>query len=489
MSKIKLKVVNSKSIKEPSLKRNSKLKKIILALTIVASIAVYLFYQNYITLETSYYQKATELLNNREYSEAIVNYKLAINQNPYYTESYIKLADLLALKGEQSEAIEILDKGISIAQDNQILILKKSQILSQFGNFSEAVEILTNLQKSNNSSDIQYQLIFNALLAEQKDLADNTVKELACDSEIHCLTKAFDNYKDEENIKYYIEKCIQQYPQSELCRSIKETVDNLPNSEEEKITEFVNVAKDLIEQDIDVPAILIIDDVQFFNPYYEMPYIYKAYLYDQYNNPDKAVELLNTAMVYVPDNSAIYSLLATIYFKKGEFDLAKDNILKALSFTDVTNDTYFVASQIFWKLGQFDEALENVNKLFETDELNFNYIVQKALILIYSENFNQCSDFLSEELISNFQDAEEQAVMTTLKAWCLWQIGNKNEAGKSFKSVKNVNNEIVTFFYTKYLIEQNEYEKAQEYLDKTIDLDILGRFEEEEKELSEQIMQ
>ncbi len=478
MSKIRLniKTVDNKQVRTGIRKKKSYKKFSVLIILILISLFSYILYQNYIKTDNYYYNKAVSYKEQKEYSKAIENYKKSINENPYDTKSYIELADLLNTKGQIEEAIQILDKGSTIAKNKGKIYLKKGEILMSNGNFNESLAEIQTANTIMQNPVSSYQLILNLLLSNNSNDAKIIAQNMSCSDKDTCLVKAFNDFSNLNNLQYYINKCIELDSQNNICLELKDLSQTLTGSEEEIITNYMNIAKYLIDNEIYAPALFMCDDIKFKNPYYEIPYIYKAFIYMQFNDLNSALNLLNTASIYAPDNANIYKMIASIYLFQNKLNLAEENILKAMQFSNVEDETRFIASQVFKKESKYDEALEQLGILLKENPDNFDYIKEKAFIFILEQKYNACVDLLTQDLLDKVESQEDEAILLSIDAWCLYKNNNQKEAERIFKSINNRNNATIMYFYAKYLYDNEEFDKAKKYFTKALDLDLSGEY-------------
>jgi tetratricopeptide (TPR) repeat protein len=75
------------------------------------------------------------------------------------------------------------------------------------------------------------------------------------------------------------------------------------------------------------------------------------------NDLSGALDLLQQALAKDPNSGAAYSMLAKLYYSKGEIDRASEAIAKALEFGPHQPDFLYVRGKILEKQGRLDEAL------------------------------------------------------------------------------------------------------------------------------------
>jgi outer membrane protein OmpA-like peptidoglycan-associated protein/tetratricopeptide (TPR) repeat protein len=91
------------------------------------------------------HEEAEELVLRRRYDEAISKFQASINRSSDFFESYIRWSQLLLLKGDSEQALEVAEKGERRVKNNPDISGKfgwlRSNIKMRSGQFQEAIDI------------------------------------------------------------------------------------------------------------------------------------------------------------------------------------------------------------------------------------------------------------------------------------------------------------------------------------------------------------
>ncbi|MFO8061389.1 MAG: tetratricopeptide repeat protein [bacterium] len=180
-------------------------------------------------------------------------------------------------------------------------------------------------------------------------------------------------------------------------------------------------------------------------------FISSGIIYMQQNETDKALEQFQLAVKNEPNNPEAYMWLGRAYSDKGEYEKAADNLVKALE-VDTTGktletmrDDYGLYWAILYNAGlsftKNEDAKERFND-YETwlrtaMEVKDTVLNDKSLIILYAETGNE------EEMKEAVESARE----------------------------KNPEDVSILFNIAKYHIDEREYDKARDYLEKAVKID------------------
>src|SRR3972149_5585549 len=91
------------------------------------------------TSENPYLVKGRNYLSSNNYSLALEQFKLAINDDPILTDAYTNAADILIAKGKYAEAKELLLPGSEYALVKANIFIKLAEVESRQLNFDAAL--------------------------------------------------------------------------------------------------------------------------------------------------------------------------------------------------------------------------------------------------------------------------------------------------------------------------------------------------------------
>ncbi|MCA9384042.1 tetratricopeptide repeat protein, partial [Candidatus Dojkabacteria bacterium] len=129
--------------------------KVIQKLTIILLIVFTLSACINNTEPSDHYQEGNSFLENYQYSLALEQYKLAINDKPGNPDAYLAAADILMLKGDTEEAKEILVLAIEQAEPLAEIHERLGTIYLKQGDFQKALEYFnTGLEISPNYENL-----------------------------------------------------------------------------------------------------------------------------------------------------------------------------------------------------------------------------------------------------------------------------------------------------------------------------------------------
>lgn len=415
------------------------------------------------------YNKAQELYQERKHSEAVSYYKKAINNDPTLTDAYTKAAEILLFKGENEEAIMILEKGIGYALEEDEIYKKLAFAYAQEADFKMALQN-ANLAVEKDGSDEQSKrdrIVYLYLTGDDAE-GDKAAEALDPGSDEYLnFVKAILSFKNLEKSLEYAEKSDSQ--------ALKETLKKAQEKPEETIANYMDIAYVAVQKDDGALAIPIINAIKASNKYYEGAHIYEGYVNIQYQNYDEAIKNLNAAASYTPNNYQIYKLLAVANYEKDNLPEAEKQINKSLSLNKGL-DTLYVAYRVSLSMQKYDKCVEYTSLIYSLEDKTFDNTVDYMGCLILKGDFAKTIEISDKELANTAYNDEERSIIASHKAWAQFKLNQKTEALETFDEAERyeATNAYYKYYKALYFEGSANSEKAKEYFTAAVDADLKG---------------
>jgi tetratricopeptide (TPR) repeat protein len=285
------------------------------------------------TERSEYYNEGIALLEAGKYSEALVSFKKAINENPSDTDSYLQAAEILIDKNQYEEAINILKNGIGFSEFDQKLFTKLGEVNFLKGDLSEALSNFNKAISIDNDNEAAVigkitTLSHQQNTAELKSFVSKRIGKAESD-EIQML-KGFILY---ENVDDALK----------VLNDVKDKNDKITNAigifDEIKASGYSTVlemklAREIINSGYGTLAIPIAEKTISENEFYEGGYLYKGIGFFLLGNLEEAENLLREAVRYNSSLSEGFLYLALVQAAASDTESANMNFQFALNFAD-----------------------------------------------------------------------------------------------------------------------------------------------------------
>ena len=314
----------------------------------------------------------------RQFAGAVEAYETVIASNPDQLVTREKLARVYAAMGDEEKLLETLLGIAEIDTQNATILRQIAAIYIQRRDYAVAVPYF---QKA----------LAKGTVDEYKAVAGVMIEERQSEAAIDFIKEAAYLFPESPDFPLLL-----TYPYSfeeQWGEAVKQFEKALKLGEESKPEMFnesfyfrfaaaterkgnIKRAEKLFQKTIELLSKLNPDkEVQQFTA---TTYNYLGYMWIENDmNVDEAGELIKTAADLDPESEAIADSLGWFYFKKGDFEKARDELLRAEELMgEPGKDEAEILDhigQVFHKLGERDKALEYLGKAVELDPENPEY--------------------------------------------------------------------------------------------------------------------
>ncbi|MBN1332039.1 tetratricopeptide repeat protein [Candidatus Dojkabacteria bacterium] len=448
----------------------------VVVLLSIAALVYYFFFFNSRPGTNPYYDDAEVLYSNREYSSALAKYKEAVNYDPQRTDGYLKAAEILELKGDTPEALNILLAGVDFADNQAKLKNEIAKTYISLGEYANAVSFANNA--ASNSTEIEYKKNYISYLFINDEIEKglNEAKNISSGNSIQNeYIKAVANFEDPQDAYNHAESANSNDPEQKYS-GLMEAIDLELDDEEKQIESRMKIADFAFAQGDYALAMPILRSVRESNQYYEGSYIYEAYILQNYKKFDESIELLDAATLYAPQNHDIFRLLANAYLNLDNYESALENIVKAGQILPDNFEIKYLEYQIYLEQDNFTKALELADWFLDQNAQDYEFIKFKAMLLYDLEKFKELASFASSyEDKENLSD-EQQAEMKAFKSWALLKTGETAKAAEEITLAQKLfeNSAYVQYFSSLIDSENGNEKEAAAELERARDLDTGG---------------
>ncbi|MBD3280108.1 tetratricopeptide repeat protein [Candidatus Dojkabacteria bacterium] len=447
-------------------------------IVIMSAVALvyYLFFFNQRPGSNPYYDEAETLYTVKEYSTALSKYKEAINHDPLNTEAYLKAAEIMELKGDTVEALDILLSGNEFAEKQAKLHNEIAKTYMELGEYANALSFAKKAAK--NSTNIEYKKNYISYLYvnEQIEKGLNEAKNISSsDSTQNEYIKALANFRDPKTAYNHAEKANSNDPESKYTQ-LMQAIDIELKDEEKQIESRMKVADFIFLQEDFALAMPILRNVRENNQYYEGSYIYEAYILQQYGKYAESIKLLDAAALYAPQNADIFRLLANAYLNQNELEKAKENISKADQINPENLEIKHLEYQILEKQKDYASALVIVDWFLTQDSEDYEFIKFKSILLHDLEDYDKLVDFTQSYEDDENLSEEQRAELKAFEAFALLKTGETAKATEEIKLAEKLSstNAYVQYFYSLIDRENGNVDDAANRLENAIEYDTEG---------------
>ena len=329
-----------------------------------------------------YVEKSRILCDNiKDYNLALdaVEEGLKINQNNPLL--FINKAMILNNMGDVEAAIENIDKALAI-EENAMFFSKKAYLLQGKGEYEEALKLIKLASEKN--FDENYTLYIDILIDLQKyDLAlqvTNRAIEKIPDDEYLYGTKA--------RLLGYFEKYEEALESINHARSLNSKDYTFYQIKAETM-EFLGKYKDALES---------IQKAILLGPSDPNSYCIQAEILNQLGNNEEAINSVNKSIELSSDDDYFFELKAEYLRRQGDNDNALINIEKSISLNSKKAESHQIKALIEIELEKFSNALKSIEKAIDLDPQIVIFYEIKADILRYLNKEQKALDIINYAL-------------------------------------------------------------------------------------------
>lgn len=465
---------------------------VILGFLVIGGIAYYLTTQNkkQDTFAPDYLAKADEYYEDKQYSNALEQYKHAINADPSNTDAYQKAAEIYILKSKYDEAIQLLQNGETSASRADMIQHKIGQILFEKNDIEGALSYFeqANLTNRNNWANAVDLVKAYSYYPDKKEKSLESLNNVeTSDDEGYVYTNyylALISYENAGTAVTYLESASQK-----AQGDIKENIDQYlqvarkaQTDPEDIVQNNTLIAYELIRGELYPTAIPLLDTAISENDEYYAAYMYKGICYMKMNDLENARDNLEKATTVEPNEIQPHLFLAQAYTLQNNQQQAIDTYQNALNIDKSNEKTRYDLAKTLLLFELFRQARLEYLELIE---LNTSQVILYKVELAYLdldrlENLEEGLN-LAKEVVEDwegFQNAEIELKAKALDVlgWAYEKNGQKDEALKYLKRSIETYTYFASAYYHLGLIyaEIENYSEATLNFERAIDLDLTG---------------
>jgi len=377
-----------------------------------------------------------------------------------------------------------------ILGEDDISLLKKSLIsreeyieghdLLKNSKFEEAIKFFKNRimnepHESGNYSALSHAYFSLNMIDEAIEVLKSAEDKLPSTEEIHLeLGKLFVKKGDYSTAREYFRSCIKQNPENDRAL-------------------FACAKTELFFMELKNALDLIILATRY--NYQQMDYwILKSEILMKMGKYKSAIEAVNTALEFKPDDSKVLCLKALLLLKSGnikeseniintvkdeisDFHVVKallekdihrkeEELKKAVEFSDNSVNAYIEMSRFLLDFNRLDEAVKYINKALEKEPYNPDFWFLKSSIF-----FEQGQIKAALMCIDKAINLKKTSEFLKLKADILVKKGDINDAIKMYKhALKLTSDDISIYIRLSKILIENSPEEALELVKKALDM-------------------
>ncbi len=315
----------------------------------------------------------------RQFPGAVEAYQTVIQHNPDQLVTREKLARVYAAMGEDDKLLETLLGIAEIDTQNATILRQIAGIYIQRKQYPDAVPYFQKALAIAKGTEEEYKAVAGVMIEErQSEAAIDFIKGAAYlfpESPDFPLLLTYPFAFEEK-----WDKAVEQFEKAVELGAEKPDMFNESfyfrfAAANERLGN-IEKAEELFQKTIELLSKLNPDDeVQQFTA---TTYNYLGYMWLENDmNLDEAGELIKTAADLDPESEAIADSLGWFYFKKGDYEKARDELLRAEELMGEPGEDEAEIldhiGQVFHKLGEREKALEYLEKAVELDPENSDY--------------------------------------------------------------------------------------------------------------------
>lgn len=488
------------------------LKLIFPVLFIILSLFIGFLVYQYVKSPSSpivnYAKQAEDNLSEKKYSSALENFKKAINQNPKDVQNYVKASSIYVLKSDYENALKILKEGEKNATSDEIYveILKVYLSTKDFENAYTYGSKIKGVNNDNIYFILASKLKFNKL-DESKEflntyLSQNLNNEIGINLIASMLNYSTDITKAKENLSNAT--ILKEGESDQLSKYVKDlnaTYERIINdkNKEQIDTNNSNIARIMILNDLNYPAITLLDEVVKKNPEFDLLFLLRGIAKLQSNDVTNALTDLERANTLNSTREETLVYLARTYGLSKNIQAATSTYDKALIQFPKSENILYNSYVLMRDTGQYLKAENNLLNLISLSSQNqINYKIEQAhlkldLLLSYDETLVIINDI--ENKFSEYKDLSTSTKMelSLMKTWATYKASlgkdKKLDPNVVINQLKDVEKEFKETSARKYFYIGSLYSvlvnpvSAKENLERAIDLDLKNEFSKEAREL------
>lgn len=436
--------------------------------------------------ENEFYNHAQDYLAQNEYSRALEQYKLAINEEPKLVAAYTEGADILIAKGRLEDAKALLSSGQSVNGEKEEFSSRLGQISFFQRNFVDCVSyydkaLATSMKteyligKTNcQAFSVGSSEILTAVNTVNTSNLDETGKTFVA---LMLASTAPDQAKD----------LLVANPQAEL---LTPWIDAIAAKQDTAYNQ-AQLAYYALENNWYGATFYLSDQIISENAFYEIPYLYKGVALMRVGDFEQGLASVRQTETMVPTSKDVRIALLHGYLATGALDKVPALISGlALQLTTETETDFRSVIKLLASYGQNEQALAMLQNYKTTfGSLDQELAVIHLQLLLDSGLYEEVKSEATSLLATNEYDNSIKAKLTALSGYALFKTGDKAAGHDQLIAAQSLDQTLaVIYLYEgEILIDQSNLDEAEEALTRAIDLDFGGEVSERATKLLETI--
>jgi tetratricopeptide (TPR) repeat protein len=428
---------------------------------------------------SQHFLKGQDLLQNFQYSAALEQFKLAVNDNPTDYQGYIQATDILISKGQYQDALDLLLTGEKQVDQKQFiyehlgrvsLLLNKpdvalgyyDQALAKDSKMrSAAIGKIRTLSVKESVPDLQ--AFFQQL--------DNSIS----DQELLILQALAYVNQPQEGLRVLNEaKTMSNSRLSDLATELIDDYNQL-GSKDTQLFSLAKIAYVALSNGWYEEALPMTTTMMSLNEFYDGGFTYRGIIMLKLNRSGDAISFLTKGVTLNPSDSTARIVLAHAYFITNDAAKAKDQLKQI---TDFTEETVVDMLSLLADNAEFETGKEIIAKFQQSDVRKvMNVELAEIRIYIGLKDFTSAK-VLADTLLNSIDQfqANKQTEAYAYIGYVNFKTDKKSLGIEQIKKAESIDASFaLSFLYEgEFLIDQSQYEPAKQVLQRAIDLDLQG---------------
>lgn len=418
-------------------------------------------------VESEYLETGKAAFANHEYSLALQQFKLAIEEQPGNPEGYSLAADILLRKHNYQEVVSLLEQGIMRIDNPADLAVPLAEAYRNLGEYESAVtHYKTGLDVDPGNVTAWEGLVRSLGATGNTDELKAVVANLPDNDPVHQLVKTF-VLRDQEDAASMLDGI-------EATGTTGDLVEQMQTILSEELTNFSKTELAYIMLQAGYPEIIrdVVNEVIADNEFYETPYLYRGAALVSINMPVRAIDNFRKVLELDPDNIDAKILLAQSLYEQDTHEQATD-YLRGLDILSLSSDQQEYVLSLLTEYKRFPLASSYIAALEGTEAgLSDDLVLLALQISVENAEFEKADNY-SAQLLEN---ADDNAQYLAWAGYVALKEDDKGKAEELFTLAKSADrtNPRIYLFEAELAISNEDYGAAQELLDRAVDLDLNG---------------
>lgn len=432
-----------------------------------------------------HYFAAEDYYRTNYFSKAILEYKLAMIDQPQFADSYLRATDILLLKKQYDQANQILNSAIGKTNAEDQIYHKLGQVAYKQNDFAKAAEyynqaiglnpssqnILANLKLTLINEDTNQIASALEYINPQNSLdAENTLYFALTDLKANASTLV--NFMDEEEDVYSL-----------MIKKIKPLLVDY-QAKRKDIFNLAQITQILLQNQQYELAYHLANQIISINEYYELAYFYKgiaAYELDLLSQASQNFE--KTTLIDQKNDLAYVYWIQCLYDSGNATEAIKQ--IDLLSKSDILSDLgYSELVKVVYLNKNYQQVIKLADKFLNNKTIDQNLIdknIEIFLTLFKAQiNTQKLTDAkkLAQALLKKIDNypTDIQAQLYLFEGYSQFKLGNKASAMDLIKKAQTLDSTIALSyqFEGEILLDQGNFTLAKQALERAVDLDLTG---------------